>query len=210
MNSENSVRSESLRSAQSGPREDLGKLCCLADQRLFLSFNRKVDLMKAMPITPELRRRIEMQGFVGFSDQTLSEIGLWLRLAPLLCAVWTGIGTYFASPLIIWGLVPFALLGALLPRHPFDLIYNWGIRHLTGSEMIPRYRSPRRFACAIATAWLGLTGWAFYVGASFTGYLLGVVMALMALVTVTMDFCVPSFICGLAFGNKPLCSVSRN
>ena len=31
------------------------------------------------------RRRLEMQGFVGYDDATLAEVNLWLRLAPALC-----------------------------------------------------------------------------------------------------------------------------
>jgi hypothetical protein len=99
-----------------------------------------------------------MQGFVGLSDETLAEAGPWLRLAPAIWSVWTAL----ASPVMVWALAPLAALGAVLPWHPFDLIYNHGIRRFTGGQILPRYRAPRRFACVVATGWLALTGWAFY------------------------------------------------
>ncbi len=146
------------------------------------------------------RKRIEMQGFVGLDDETLRGLGPWFRLAPAICMVWTSIGTIGSSWRVIWGLVPFAFLGAVLPKHPFDLIYEWGFRRWLGSPSIPRYGTPRRFACFVATVWLGFTGWAFYSGANFLGWVLGTVMSLMALVQVSSDFCIPSFFFSLFRG----------
>jgi hypothetical protein len=61
-------------------------------------------------------------------------------------------------------------LGALLPFHPFDLLYNYGVRYLTGTRPLPHQGPQRRFACAIATVWLVGTGWAFHLGAEMIGY----------------------------------------
>ena len=63
----------------------------------------------------------------------LAEFAKWLRPAVFLCSVLAGVGTALASTTILLALVPIAALGALLPVHPFDLIYNPGIRHLTGT-----------------------------------------------------------------------------
>jgi hypothetical protein len=151
-----------------------------------------------------------MQGFVGLSDEALTEAGPWLRLAPAICMVWTAIATINSSPIMVWALAPLAALGAALPWHPFDLIYNYGIRRFTGGRFLPRYRAPRRFACAVATVWLALTGWAFYTGATMAGYALGFSLALAALVPVMTDFCIPSFIYGFLFGRPVACEVGKN
>jgi hypothetical protein len=156
-------------------------------------------------VSPVTRGRIEAQGFVGFDDGTLAELGPWLRLAPGLCAVWAAVGTALGSPLVLWALVPFAALGALRQGHPFDALYNHGIRHLLGTRRLPPYRAPRRFACAAATVWLGLTGGAFFAGASVAGYILGVVFALAALVPTLTDFCIPSFVYGLLVRRQAAC-----
>src|SRR5207244_6362381 len=103
---------------------------------------------------------------VGSTDvhATLSDVGPWLRLSPAICMIWAAVGTVLASPAILWSLMPFAALGAVFPWHPFDAIYNYGLRHWLGTPRLPRYRAPRRFACAVATIWLGAAGLAFYLG----------------------------------------------
>lgn len=106
--------------------------------------------MAAIP--PVTRRRLEIQGFVGIDDQTLAETGPWLRLAFGLCSVLAATGTILASPLFLWALVPVAALAAVFPVHPFDLLYNHGLRHLTGTGPLPQRGAPARFACGLGAA----------------------------------------------------------
>src|SRR5438046_6540271 len=127
-------------------------------------------MLTTRTLSPVTRRRLEAQGFVGLDDVTLAEAGPWLRLAPAICAAWAALGTALGSPALIWALMPFAALGAVLRGHPFEVIYNYGIRHLLGTRRLPRYNAPRRFACAVATVWLGATGLALYAGATLLGY----------------------------------------
>ncbi len=70
------------------------------------------------------KARIEAQGFVDLDDRTLAQINYWLRLSPAICMVWVAVGTALSSPTILWSLVPFAALGAILTSHPFDVLYN--------------------------------------------------------------------------------------
>jgi hypothetical protein len=140
------------------------------------------------------RARIEMQGFVGLDDDRLNEVRPWLRLAPALCAGWAAVATVMASPALFWALAPFAALGALRRGHPFDALYNHGLRHLLGTRPLPPYQAPRRFACGVATVWLAVTALAFSGGAETLGYALGGMLVAVALVPVTTDFCIPSFV----------------
>jgi hypothetical protein len=120
-----------------------------------------------------VRTRIEAQGFFGLDDRSLTQINLWLRLAPAICMLWTAIGTVTASATILWTLVPFAALGAILPGSPFDLIYTFGFRRLVNGPRLPRYPMPRRFACIIATGLLAGAAWGFQSGNFALGYTLG-------------------------------------
>jgi hypothetical protein len=139
-----------------------------------------------------------MQGFVGYADCELAEFGPWLRLTPGLCAAWAAVATVSGGPGLFWALVPFAVLGAALPNHPFDAIYNFGLRRRLATRSIPRYGAPRRFACVVASAWLLITGFAFFAGAPTVGYVMGGSMVLTASVPTTTDFCIPSFVYQLA------------
>lgn len=152
-----------------------------------------------MPVSNSVRRRLEAQGFSGLDDATLAEVGPWLRWSPALCTLVMSAGVALASPPILWALAATAFLGALLPFHPFDLLYNFGARHLTGTQPLPHQGAQRRFACGMATVWLVATGWAFHAGATTLGYALGIPLILVAgLVTVT-HICIPSLIYNALF-----------
>lgn len=151
-------------------------------------------------VSTTTRKRIEAQGYLGLSDATLVEVGPWLRFSPAICMVWAAVATYNESWLALAVLIPFAALGAILPWHPFDAIYNYGIRRILGTGVLPRARAPRKFACMVATLWLIAAAWAFYSGAANLGYVLGYSLAIAAAVPTFTDFCIPSFFYGLMFG----------
>lgn len=142
------------------------------------------------------RRLAEMQGFTGLDDRTLREIDPWLRLAPALCMTWVAVGTALGSAAILAALVPFAVAGVFGTRHPFDALYEHGIRRRLGTASIPRYGAPRRFACAVASAWLLSTSAAFYLGAMALGYVLGASLVMAAAVPTLTGFCIPSWVYG--------------
>lgn len=156
-----------------------------------------------MAIAPTTRRRLEIQGFVGLDDDVLAAAEPWLRLAPALCATVCAAGTALASPSILWVLAATALLGAILPFHPFDLIYSAGVRRLTGSPPLPANRAPRRFACAVGCAWLLTTGALFTTGATIAAYALGGAFVATAGLVATIHVCIPSLIYGAACSRLP-------
>ena len=148
---------------------------------------------------------VEMQGFVGYPEHIVAEFGPWLRLSPAICMVWIITGTYLQSYSVTLALVPFAILGAVLPMHPFDTIYNFGLRYLFHTAPIPRYPAPRRFACVMATCWLLLTAGLFYFEMNFSGLISGYALAAAAFSASVPGFCIPSFLFGLVMG-KPSAS----
>ncbi len=150
------------------------------------------------------RERIQAQGFCGLDDAVYSQINYPLRLSPAICMVWAAVGTSLASATILGFLIPFALLGAILPRHPFDVIYNHGFRYLLGTPELPRYPVRRRLACVYpATLMLSIAALGFHAGMPMVGYIAGSLIVAAAFVNVSTGFCVPKsviFICGVVFG----------
>ncbi len=155
-------------------------------------------------ISATMRERIQAQGFCGLDDETCAQINYALRLSPAICMVWAAVGTALASSTVLWALVPFAALGAILPGHPFDVLYNHGLRHLFGTPALPRYGARRRFACALATMMLVAAAWGFQAGMPMVGYIVGWSLVAAAFVNVSMGFCIPSFIVRMFFG-KVVC-----
>lgn len=151
-------------------------------------------------ITLKVRERIQAQGFCDLDDDLASQINYPLRIAPALCMIWTAVGTSLSSPAILWSLVPFAVLGAILSGHPFDVIYNIGLRRLLDMPALPRYGARRRFACGLASVLLSGSAIGFQTEMPLFGNILGWSLVFAAFVNVTTGFCVPSFIFSIFFG----------
>jgi hypothetical protein len=159
--------------------------------------------MKTISLTT--RKRLEMQGFLNMNDADLAEIRPWLRLSPILTILWMGIGLFAGSAKVIWAIIPFLIFGGFLPRHPFDVVYNYGIRFLIGARALPKYHLARRVCCIVASVWASLVGWALYSGAIILAYVLGSLFISAALIPIMTDFCVPSYLYGLVFGKPLVC-----
>ena len=157
-----------------------------------------------MPISSRLQSWLELRGIACSIDPEFTKLVPWMRTTVALCSSFMAIGTAFAYTPLLWAMVPIAALGAVFPRHPFDLVYNYGIRYLTGTGPLPLNGAPTRFACGLASVWLVGTILAFGSGAPWLGYLLGGVLAsIVALVSVT-HFCIPSLVYQLLFSDRAL------
>jgi hypothetical protein len=132
-------------------------------------------------------------------DMSLAETAPWHRMAFGLCALFAAVGTVLASPTILWTLTAIAALAALFPVHPFDLIYNHGIRYLRNTGPLPKRRAQSRFACGVGAVWLVATALAFQSGALITGYILGGALTGVAALVATTDICIPSMIYNALF-----------
>lgn len=76
-----------------------------------------------------------IQGSERTDASALAEVAPWLR--------WPSACTAMASPTILLLLVPVASLPAVFSVHPFDLIYNFGIRFVTGTSPLSRAAARR-------------------------------------------------------------------
>ena len=158
-----------------------------------------------MPTRPTVRSRLEAQGFCGLDDETLDELAPWMRWTYTLGMLVTIIGVAMTSPAVLWSLAAVTAVGVILPFHPFDLLYNYGFRHVTGTRAFPKSGPQRHFVFIVASMWLAATGWAFYHGADILGVALGVPLILVAALASATNFCIPSFIYNTVVSrlNKP-------
>jgi hypothetical protein len=149
------------------------------------------------------RTLLDIQGFDEVDDGTLARTQQWLRFAPALCGAIAATGTALAAPAILWGLAVIAAAGAILPFHPFDLVYNLGVRRITGGPRLPDNRAPRRFACGLGSAWLVVTGGLFAAGYDGPAYVLGAALVAVATLVATTHICIPSIVFRTACGQMP-------
>ena len=151
-------------------------------------------------LTPRTRRLLEIQGFDAVDVLELAPVAPWLRLAFGLCGLLGGVGTLLASPTILLVLALIAALAAASPVHPFDLIYNHGIRHFTGTGPLPKRGAPTRFGCGMGDVLVLVTAWAFSAGHQVAGYALGGALTFVVLLVSATDICIPSLIYRSIFG----------
>ena len=150
-------------------------------------------------ISPTIRKRLNIQGLTDIPDETLAAVVPWHRLAFVGCATLAGIGVATASPTMLGILAVIAALGAIFPVHPFDLIYNHGIRYLRNTGPLPKRQAPTRFACGMGAFVLVATAWAFQSGALITGYVLGGQLVAIATLVAATDICIPSMVYNMMF-----------
>ena len=134
---------------------------------------------------------LETQGYrLGGDEARVFRIGLRFPTALCLALVVTGLA--LESALMIALLVPIGAIAGWTPRHPFDLIWNHGLRHLAGTPELPANPVRRRHAFKLATVWLAAVAALFAIDAATPALVLGgVLVAVCALVTAT-NFCIPS------------------
>lgn len=150
-------------------------------------------------------RLLALQGWRGAELAQARATGVWQRLSPALCMTFTIVGTVLASPAILLALAATAVAGAVRPGHPFDVLYNHGIRHALGRPPIPPSRAARRSACALASVWLVTTALAFALDATTLGIVLGASLAAAAAAFTFAGFCIPSFVFNAVLGQERAC-----
>jgi Domain of unknown function (DUF4395) len=134
---------------------------------------------------------LQTQGYFLTSDEAHA-LRWGLRFPTALCLALVVIGLVVQSAVLILALVPIGVIAGWTSGHPFDLIWNHGLRHLSGAPELPVNGRPRRHAFKLGALWLLAVGVLFAVGQATAALALGgVLLAVCGLVTVT-NFCIPS------------------
>jgi hypothetical protein len=132
-----------------------------------------------------------VQGYCLSKDEARS-LRWGLRFSTALCLALVVTGLALQSTVLILALVPIGVVAGWTRRHPFDLIWNRGVRHLSGVPELPPNPRPRRHAFKLGSVWLLAVGVLFAVGQPTAALVLGaVLLGVCGLVTVT-NFCIPS------------------
>jgi len=134
-----------------------------------------------------MRANLTTQGY-RLSDGERRGLWLGLRFPTALCLALVVTGLALESALM----VPIGALAGWSARHPFDHLWNHGVRHRVGGAELPPNPTRRRHAFKLATLWLVAVAALFTAGASTAALVLGgMLVAVCGLVTAT-NFCVPS------------------
>jgi hypothetical protein len=145
-------------------------------------------------LSPTRVKRLGVQGYLAYTNEQLAELSLAIRLPYGLCAVIAAAGVVTTNIPILTVLMVLALLGAALPNHPFDYLYNFCLRHLLKRPLLPPRTAQTRFACIVATIWLAITIGLFSRDMVVIGTIWGGILVAIATLVSLTDICIPSMI----------------
>lgn len=139
-------------------------------------------------------KKLELQGYSCNIDSQAMKLRHWLRLTPLLSTLWIAAGLFYSSPFILAFFALVSTAGAGMWNHPFDLVYNKGLRFLSGTPPLPPNPLPRRFSMGLAAGWSMLVAFFFAIGFNTTAYLLGGILITAGLTMTLTHFCLGAWI----------------
>jgi hypothetical protein len=147
-------------------------------------------------MTAWMDANLEVQGYCLTSQESRA-LRWGLRFPTALCLALVVTGLAIQSAVLILALVPLGVVAGWTRRHPFDLIWNQGLRKLFDAPELPPNPKPRRHAFKIAAVWLLAIGLLFAVGQATAAAVLGTVLVGVCVLTTTTNFCVPSTLLGI-------------
>jgi hypothetical protein len=117
-------------------------------------------------------------------------VGLRVSTGPCLSLV--VVALELQSPLMVFALTAIGLVASFAAHHPFDHLWNHGVRDLLGGPVLPPNPRRRRDAFKVATVCLALVATLFAADAAMAALVLGgLLVAACATVTAT-NLCLPS------------------
>src|SRR3954447_23007093 len=132
------------------------------------------------------------QGYCLADDQ-LRALRFAVRFPTALCLPLVVTALVLESPLMLVGLAGIATVAGFTPRHPFDLLWNRGVRTLVPSAPhLPPNPRPRRHAFKLGGALLLAVAGLVAVGATTAALVLGGILIVACTSATVLNYCVPS------------------
>jgi hypothetical protein len=154
-----------------------------------------------------MHANLTTQGYC-LSDDERRRLAVGLRFSIGTCMLSVIAALALESAATVFALSGIGLIAGITSRHPFDLVWNHGARHIIGAPALPPNPARRRHAFKIATAWLLAVGSLLAAGATAVALVLGGLLLAACATVTTTHFCIPSEILSLherkrAHGPRP-------
>lgn len=138
-----------------------------------------------------MRANLTTQGY-RLTDQQRRELSLALRFSTGACLLLVAAALVLESSSMLFALSAVALLAGVTARHPFDLVWNHGVRRLFGGPALPPNPIRRRNAFKIGTVWLVLVAVLLSAGATTVALALGGLLVAACATVTSTNLCLPS------------------
>ena len=120
-----------------------------------------------------------------------------------VCLGLVTVGLVLESPILLGALSVVGLAAGFTARHPFDYLWNHGVRHLLGAPPVPPNPPRRRHAFKVATAWLLVVAALFAAGLSTAALALGAMLLAACAAVTVFNLCIPSMVLSLLERRRP-------
>ncbi len=137
-----------------------------------------------------MRSNLSTQGY-SLSDTERRELSVGLRFSTGLCLALVLVALALESPVIVFALSVIGVIAGFSARHPFDHLWNYGVRHLVGGPPLPPNPPRRRHAFKIATACLIIIGGLLAAGATTVALALGGLLVTACATVTATNLCCP-------------------
>jgi hypothetical protein len=150
-----------------------------------------MNVDRLAPLQRWMEANLATQGY-RLSSGEAAALRIGLRFPTALCLALVVAGLALESAAIILALVPIGAIAGWTSRHPFDLLWNHGLRRAFAAPELPPNPRRRRHAFKLATVWLLAVGLLLSFGQVAGALALGLgLVSACALVTIA-NFCIPS------------------
>lgn len=146
---------------------------------------------------------LSTQGYCLTGEES-RRLRLGLRFPTALCLGLVVAALLLESAAMLFVLSGIGLVAGFAPRHPFDLLWNDGVRHIAGAPELPPNPARRRHAFKLATAWLLIVAGLFLANAATAALALGGALVAACTAVTVANFCIPSELMALwaRFGQR--------
>jgi hypothetical protein len=146
-----------------------------------------------MSLTRWMEENLVTQGYC-LPAADARRLALGLRFPTALCLVLVAVGVALQSAVLLAALSLIGLVAGFASRHPFDYVWNHGVRHLLRTPPVPPNPTRRRHAFKVATVLLAATAGLFAAGWSTAGVVLGVMLLAACAAVTVFNLCLPSLV----------------
>jgi hypothetical protein len=138
-----------------------------------------------------MRANLTTQGYC-LTDTERRQLEVGLRFSTGLCLSLVVVALVLESPAMVFALSAIGLVAGFTAHHPFDYLWNHGVRHLLRAPALPPNPPRRRHAFKIATVWLLAVGILFAAGAATAALILGGLLVAACTTVTATNLCLPS------------------
>lgn len=140
------------------------------------------------------QRSLLQQGYQCYSASELKQLEWGLRFTPAVCATIALVGLVYQLPGLLMLVSALGIWAFFFPgKHPMDLIYNHGVRHLFGAVKLPENPFQRRLACLAAGIMSAAIAGLFLAGMPIAALVVGVMLLSLQAIVITTHFCTLSW-----------------